>query len=111
MRQWDIYLFPFEEEGPYPAVIISVDERCANSRLTVVNALYCRSIRPDRPAKIIEVPIGVEEGLDRPTAVNCELIRALPKDQFLERRGHIVSGSRRQAIARKIHDIMLRQVR
>lgn len=27
MKQWEIHLFPFSEEGAHPAVIVSNDER------------------------------------------------------------------------------------
>lgn len=37
MRQWDILLFPFREELPHPAVVISNDERCENADFDVVN--------------------------------------------------------------------------
>lgn len=33
MRQWEIFLYPFEAEKPHPAVIISNDERCLNGDL------------------------------------------------------------------------------
>ncbi len=26
MRQWDIYLYPFDQERPHPVVIVSSDE-------------------------------------------------------------------------------------
>ena len=39
MRQWEIYLFPFREEKPHPAVILSNEERCVNDDLEYVNAL------------------------------------------------------------------------
>jgi hypothetical protein len=51
VRQWEIYLFPFEKEKPHPAVIISNDERCLNSDLEYVNALICTSAKVNREAK------------------------------------------------------------
>jgi hypothetical protein len=37
MKRWDIYLFPFSQEQPHPAVILSHDDQC--QRCDQVNAL------------------------------------------------------------------------
>ena len=101
MRQWEIYLFPFQEEKPHPAVIISNDERCLNSALDHVNALICTSAKLNREAKKNEVILNGADGLDWKTAVRCDVIYLLPKAEFKERRGH-VTAARRNAIARKV---------
>src|ERR1043165_2836463 len=43
VKQWEIYLFTFEEEMPHPAVILSNDERCANKD-------YATKSWPSKPA-------------------------------------------------------------
>ena len=48
-----------------------------------------------------EVILNAAEGLDWKTAVRCDVIYLLPKNEFRERRGK-VSPQRRLAIARKI---------
>ena len=101
MRQWDILLFPFREELPHPAVIISNDERCENADLDVVNALICTSARLNRPPKKNEVILDESDGLDWKTGVRCDLIYLLPKAEFIGHRGQ-VNPSRRVLIARKI---------
>jgi len=101
MRQWEIYLFPFREEKPHPAVIISNEERCVNDDLEYVNALICTSTRLNREMKKHEVILNAADGLDRKTAVRCDVVYLLPKAEFRERRGK-VSPQRRIAIARKI---------
>jgi mRNA-degrading endonuclease toxin of MazEF toxin-antitoxin module len=101
VRQWEIYLFPFREEKPHPAVIISNEERCVNDDLKYVNALICTSARLNREAKKNEVILNAADGLDWKTAVRCDVIYLLPKAEFRERRGK-VSSQRRIAIARKI---------
>ena len=101
MRQWDIYLFPFSEELPHPAVIISNDERCENADLDVVNALICTTVRLNRPPKKNEIILDESDGLDWKTAVRCDVVYLLPKAEFTERRGQ-VSLPRRAVIARKI---------
>ena len=105
MRQWEIYLFPFQEEKPHPAVIISNEERCVNDGLEYVNALICTSARLDREVKKNEVILNAADGLDWKTAVRCDVIYLLPKAEFLERRGK-VSALRRTTIARKIAETL-----
>jgi mRNA-degrading endonuclease toxin of MazEF toxin-antitoxin module len=101
VRQWEIYLFPFQEEKPHPAVIISNDERCLNNDLAHVNALICTSTKVNREAKKNEVILNVADGLDWKTAVRCDVIYLLPKDEFKGQRGR-VTAPRQIAIARKM---------
>ena len=105
MRQWEIYLLPFREEKPHPAVIISNDERCVNDDLEYVNALICTSAKLNREPKKNEVILNAGDGLDWKTAARCDVIYLLPKAEFRERRGK-VSQQRRVAIARKIAEAL-----
>lgn len=105
MRQWEIYLFPFEEEQPHPAVIVSNEERCVNHGLEYVNALICTSAKLNREPKKNEVILNAADGLDWKTAVRCDVIYLLPKEEFGEHRGK-VSPQRRTAIARKIAETL-----
>ncbi len=73
MRQWEVFLFPFERELPHPAVIISNDERCQKNGLGEVNALICTSARLNREAKKHEIILNGADGLDWKTAVRCNL--------------------------------------
>jgi mRNA-degrading endonuclease toxin of MazEF toxin-antitoxin module len=105
VRQWEIYLFPFREEKPHPAVIISNEERCVNEDLEYVNVLICTSARLNREATKNEVILNAADGLDWKTAVRCDVIYLLPKAEFQERRGK-VGPQRRVAIARKIAETL-----
>ena len=105
MRQWDILLFPFREELPHPAVIISNDERCENADLEVVNALICTSAQLNRPPKKNEIILDESDGLDWKTAVRCDVIYLLPKAEFADHRGQ-VNPLRRALIARKIAECL-----
>jgi mRNA-degrading endonuclease toxin of MazEF toxin-antitoxin module len=105
VRQWEIYLFPFEKENPHPAVIISNDERCLNHDLEYVNALICTSPKLNREAKKNEVVLNGADGLDRKTAVRCDVIYLLPKSTFQDLRGK-VTAPRRIAVARKIAETL-----
>jgi len=101
VRQWEIYLFPFRQEKPHPAVTISNEKRCVNDDLEYVNALICTSAKFSRAAKKNELILNDADGLDWKTAVRCDVIYLVPKAEFRERRGK-VSPQRRIAIARKI---------
>ena len=105
MRQWEIYLFPFEKEKSHPAVILSNDERCLNDDLEYVNALICTSVKLNREAKKNEVILNSADGLSWKTAVRCDVIYLLPKAEFQELRGR-VTAPRRIAIARKIAETL-----
>ena len=105
MRQWDILLFPFREELPHPAVIISNDERCENADLEVVNALICTSAQLNRPPKKNEIILDESDGLGWKTAVRCDVIYLLPKAEFAGHRGQ-VNPLRRALIARKIAECL-----
>lgn len=101
MRQWDIYLYSFQQEQPHPIVVLSNDEICANADIHYVNALLCTSVRPDRPIKRRETILDQADGLDWKTAVRCDFIYALNKSLFGERRGR-VSDVRQIELLRKI---------
>jgi len=101
VKQWDIFLFPFLEEAPHPAVILSNDERCANSNFETVNALICTSVRLNRDAKPYEAILDERDGLDWKTAVRCDVVYLLPKAHFRELRG-VVTAQRRREISKKI---------
>ena len=101
MKPWDIYLLPFEEEGPHPAVVISGEERCENSDIGTVNVLLCTSAKLNRGPKKTEIILDESDGLDWKTAVRCDVIYLLEKTRFRQIRGS-VTLIRRRVIARKI---------
>lgn len=104
MKQWDIVMFPFGEEGAHPAVILSNDERCQNPDIKRVNALLCTSAKVNRGPKLTEEVLDENDGLDWKTMVRCDMVHLLPKEQFKERRGE-VSAVRRRAISRKLVEV------
>jgi mRNA-degrading endonuclease toxin of MazEF toxin-antitoxin module len=104
MRQWDVFMFPFDRERRHPAVIVSNDEICANADLEEVNALLCTSAKVNRPPKPTEEILDVADGLDWKTMVRCDKIYLLPKAQFGDRKGSITE-ERRHLIARKLVEV------
>ena len=105
MREWEIYVFSYRDEQPHPVVILSGDERCANNAIPHVNGLLCTSVRLNRELKRNEAGLDEADGLDWKTAVRCDFIYALPKNEFLEKRGE-VSRLRRTAVTRKLIDCL-----
>ena len=105
MKQWDIFLFPFERERRHPAVILSNDETCQNEDIEEVNALLCTSAQVNRGPKPTEEVLDASDGLDWKTLVRCDRIHLLPKARFQEQRG-VVTEDRRYFIARKIVEVL-----
>ena len=101
MNQWEIRIYPFDDELPHPAVIISADERCTNPGLQYVNALICTTARLGRPLRNHEVALDDADGLDWLTVVRCDIIYMLPKDRFGILRGRVIP-SRRPLITRRL---------
>ena len=102
MKQWDIFLFPFDEEKPHPVVILSPDERTESRKF--VNGLLVTTLRGDAVLNPTEVLLNGADGLDWKSACRCDLIHRLEKSRFLEKRG-IVSYQRRREISRKLASI------
>jgi mRNA-degrading endonuclease toxin of MazEF toxin-antitoxin module len=105
MKQWDIFVFPFDKERRHPAVIISNDETCQNADIEEVNALLCTSARVNRGPKPTEEVLDENDGLDWKTMVRCDKVHLLPKNKFQERKG-TVTEQRRHLIARKIVEVL-----
>ena len=103
MKQWDIYLFPFSQEQPHPAVILSHDDRC--QRCDQVNALICSSARLNRALHENEIVLDKSDGLNWKTGCRCDVIYLLPKSHFREKRGE-VSPERQRQIARKLNECL-----
>ncbi len=101
MNQWEIYLYRFNTEGPHPAVILSNQERCENPDIVYVNVLICTSAKLNRGPKKNEVILDENDGLDWKTAVRCDLLYLLPKNEFSQKRGS-VTPRRRTEISKKI---------
>lgn len=110
MTQWDIVLYPFSEAGSHPAVIISPPERCRNPQTFMLNGLICTSFGQNRKVRVAEVLLDESDGLDWRSLVRCDVIHALDKRKFGEKRGQ-VRLERRYEISRKIIESFRLQTR
>jgi len=105
MKQWEIFMFPFDKERRHPAVIISNDETCQNMDIEEVNALLCTSAKVNRSPKLTEEVLDESDGFDWKTMVRCDRIYLLPKSRFQEQKG-AVTKERRYRIARKMVEVL-----
>jgi len=101
VKQWEIYEYPFAEEGSHPVLIISNPARSDNEAFAEVNRLFCRSVRPHFQPKPIHFVLDEADGLDNLTAVRCDHIHVVRREFIGARRG-VVSASRRLPPFRKV---------
>jgi mRNA-degrading endonuclease toxin of MazEF toxin-antitoxin module len=87
MKQWDIFLFPFDEEKSHPVVILSPDERIEDRKF--INGLLVTTLRGDATLIPTEVLLNGADGLDWESACRCDLIHRLEKHRFREKCGTV----------------------
>jgi hypothetical protein len=101
VRQWEIYDYPFAEEGSHPVLILSNSDRAANADFAELNGLFCRSVRPHFQPKWFHFMLGEADGLDNPTVARCDHVYVLRRE-FIGRRRGVVAVSRRLPLFRKV---------
>ena len=101
MRQWEIYDYPFADEGPHPVLILSHSLRAGNGDFEELNGLFCRSVRPTFQPKAIHFVLDRADGLDGMTAVRCDHLYVVRRDFIGAQRG-VVSAARRLPLFRKL---------
>ena len=101
MKQWEIYDYPFAEEGSHPVLILSNPARAENRDFAELNGLFCRSVRPHFQPKPFHFVLDQADGLDNPTAVRCDHLYVLRREFIGARRG-VVSMPRRLPLFRKV---------
>ncbi len=88
------------DKEEHPAVVISPNDVCARVG-SVVNVLYCTTLRPGMEAGAHNVRLNGGDGLDHATLVNCAMMYGLTWDQVTAHYG-TVSAARRREIGRKL---------
>jgi mRNA-degrading endonuclease toxin of MazEF toxin-antitoxin module len=68
--------------GRHPVVIAARD-----SAIPVLRSVVCVLVTSSFHGHVAEVEVGAEEGLDRPSAANCDNLFTLPKTVLTQRRG------------------------
>jgi len=68
--------------GRHPVVIATRD-----SAVPLLSWVVCVLVTGSCHGHVAEVKLGVEEGLDRPSAANCDNLFTLPKRVLTRRRG------------------------
>jgi len=59
------------------------------STIEIVSAVVCVVVTSTFHGHVAEVEVGVAEGLDHDSAVNCDNVFTLPKSILTTRRGHL----------------------
>lgn len=103
LRQWDVVKVRFRptDRDEHPAVVVSNDEHCADSRLSRLNLLYGTKIAPGNPPRPQQALINSAEGRDFLTAVDCSYLYTVEKDAVTQSLGS-VGVERRRALKRTI---------
>ena len=83
-------------------VIISGQERCASAQVQQYNGLACFTLR-GQPGKL-DVVLNGADGLDCPTACQCDFFYVLPKTSMIDMKGS-VSFERQRQIKERIRNI------
>jgi len=68
--------------GRHPVVIATRD-----SAVPLLSSVVCVLVTSSFHGHVAEVGVGVAEGLDRPSAANCDTLFTLPKRVLTRRRG------------------------
>ncbi|HEX9781497.1 MAG TPA: type II toxin-antitoxin system PemK/MazF family toxin [Opitutaceae bacterium] len=103
MKQWDIVrvrIRPDDKHG-HPALLISPDESCANTRHLYLNVLYGTSRRPVVSIRPHEAQLNGADGLERATLFDCAMIYVIDRRKVSTFIGRATPERRRQ-IGRKI---------
>jgi mRNA interferase MazF len=70
--------------GRRPVVVVTRD-----SALPVLGAVVCALVTSRFHGHVAEVALGPEEGLDHPSAANCDNLFTLPRRVLVRRRGRL----------------------
>jgi hypothetical protein len=103
LRQWAVVKVRFRpaDRDEHPAVVVSNDEHCGDSRLTRINILHGTKISPGNPARPHQSLLNSAEGLDFLTAIDCSYFYTVEKDAITSSFGNI-GPERRRALKRTI---------
>lgn len=107
IRPWAVVRLRFRptDRDLHPAVILSNEEYCADSRILRVNVLHGTKVSPGSPARAHQVLLNGAEGLEFLTAVDCGYVYAVNKDDIEVEIG-TVGAERRRALKRKIIEVL-----
>lgn len=73
--------------GKHPVVVATRD-----SAIPLLSSLVCVLVASTFHGHVAEVEVGPEEGLDRPSAANCDNVFTLPTRVLTRRRGALGAG-------------------
>jgi len=103
LRQWEVVKVRFRpnDRDEHPAIVVSNDEHCGDSRLARLNVLYGTKTSPGNPPRPHQALVNSAEGLDFLTAVDGSYFYTVKKDAITQSIG-TVGIERRRALKRTI---------
>ena len=103
LHQWDIVKVRInpKDRDEHPAVVVSPEELCADSRKTKINVLYGTTKRPAEGPRPHEVLLNGADGLEHLTLISCAYFYGVDRSKITTSIGRVAPERRRQ-IARKI---------
>ena len=104
LAQWDVVRVRIRptDKDLHPAVVASRTDVCRDARKSTVNILYGSTKRPAVLAGATDVVLNGADGLEGPTAFNCDHLFTITKASIEARYGS-VTIERRRALSRTIH--------
>ena len=104
IRPFEIWkCLPAGFERAHWFVIVSGSERCSAEKQRMVNGLACFTLRGDIGKT--DVRLNGSDGLDGPTACQCDFLYALPKVKLHDKIG-VVSWERQQQIKARVKEVL-----
>lgn len=84
IQRGDVWTADIAGVGRHPVVVVTRD-----SALPVLSSVVCVLVTSGFHGHVAEVELGHDEGLDRPSAANCDNVFTLPTSILTRRRGHL----------------------
>ena len=101
--QWDVVKVRINpaDRDEHPAIVLSREEACRDSRKQMVNVLYGTSRRPAEALPVLAVQLNGADGLERASVFDCAQIYLVQKSKVSQVIGRVTAERRRQ-VSRKI---------
>ena len=98
LHQWDVVKVRInpEDRDEHPAVIVSPNELCSDTKKTKLNVLYGTTRRPGEAPRAHEVVLNGADGLDGATVFNCVYFYGVDRRKITATLGRVAVERRRQ---------------
>lgn len=104
-RQWDVVkvkINPDRDIDAHPAVVVSADEICSDSRQLRLNVLFGSKKPPAADKRRYGVLLNGADGLAFITEVDCGFVHVVSKEKIIETAGRVVPVRQREIVRKMI---------